>query len=45
VELEVEYERAVEAVQLSWLVMEITDALVDLGAFPIWDITGHLESA
>jgi hypothetical protein len=30
----VEDERAVEAVQPSWSVMEISDALVDLGVFP-----------
>jgi hypothetical protein len=25
--------------------MEISNSLVDLGAFPIWDIPAHLESA
>jgi hypothetical protein len=34
----VEDEHAVEAVQLSWSVMEIYDALVDLSMFPIQDI-------
>jgi hypothetical protein len=33
------------AVGLSWLVMEISDALVDLGVFPIWDITRLSKSA
>jgi hypothetical protein len=41
----VESERAAEAVQLSWSVMEISDALVDLGVFPIWDIPTHPMSA
>jgi hypothetical protein len=31
-------ECTVEAVRLSWLVMETSDALVDLGVFPVWDI-------
>jgi hypothetical protein len=31
-------ERAAKAVELSQLVIEISDALVDLGVFPIWDI-------
>jgi hypothetical protein len=41
----VENERTAEALQLSWSVMEISNALVDLGAFPIWDIPAHPESA
>jgi hypothetical protein len=41
----VEDERAAEAVGLSWLVTGISDALVDLGVFPIWDIPRHLKSA
>jgi hypothetical protein len=40
----VESERAIEAMQLSWSVMEISDALVNLGAFPIRDIPAHPES-
>jgi hypothetical protein len=35
-------ERTVEAVQLSWSIMEISDALVDLGVFPIRDIPAQL---
>jgi hypothetical protein len=31
----VESECAIEAVQLSWPIIEISDALVDLGTFPI----------
>jgi hypothetical protein len=31
-------ERAAEAVQLSWSVMEISNALIDLDVFPVWDI-------
>jgi hypothetical protein len=38
-------ECATEVVQLSWLVMEISDALIDLGVFPIRDIHTHPESA
>jgi hypothetical protein len=41
----VENECAAEAVQLSWLVMEISDALVDLGMFPIQDIPAQLKSS
>jgi hypothetical protein len=41
----VESECVTEAMQLSWSVMEIFDALVDLGVFPIWDIPAHSESA
>jgi hypothetical protein len=41
----VENERVIEAVQLSRLVIKISNALVDLGAFPIWDIPAHPESA
>jgi hypothetical protein len=41
----VESERAAEAVTLSQSVMEISNALVDLGVFPIWDIPKHQKSA
>jgi hypothetical protein len=41
----VESERIAEAVQLSQLVMEISDALVDLGVFAIRYIPAHPESA
>jgi hypothetical protein len=41
----VESERAAEAMTLSRSVIEIYDALVDLGVFPIWDIPEHLKSA
>jgi hypothetical protein len=41
----VESECATEAMQLSWSVMEISVALVDLGVFPFWDIPAHPESA
>jgi hypothetical protein len=41
----VENECTAEAVQLSRSVMEISDALVDLGVFPIWDIPTQLRSA
>jgi hypothetical protein len=41
----IESECTAEAVQLSWSVMEISDAQVDLGAFPIRDIPAHTESA
>jgi hypothetical protein len=40
----VEDKRAAEAVQLSWSVMEISDALVDRGVFPIRDIPTQSES-
>jgi hypothetical protein len=40
----VENER-IKAVQLSWSVMEIFDALVNQAVFPIWDISTHLKSA
>jgi hypothetical protein len=40
-----ENEHAAEAVQLSQSVTEISDALIDLGVFPIWDILAHLKSA
>jgi hypothetical protein len=40
----VESERATEAVQLSRSVTEISDALVDLVVFPIWDIPAHPKS-
>jgi hypothetical protein len=42
---EIEAERAIEAVRLSRLVMEISDALIDLGVFPIRDIPLLLRSA
>jgi hypothetical protein len=35
----------IKAVQLSWSVMEIFDALVNQAVFPIWDISTHLKSA
>jgi hypothetical protein len=38
-------ECAAEVVHLSWSVMEISDALIDLGVFPIRDIPTHPESA
>jgi hypothetical protein len=41
----VESECVTEVVQLSWSVMEIFDALVDLGVFPIRGIPAHPESA
>jgi hypothetical protein len=41
----VEEEHVVEAVQLSRSVMEISDALVDLGVFPIQDIPAQPRSA
>jgi hypothetical protein len=41
----VESEHATEAMQLSRSVMEISDALVDLGMFPILDIPRRLKSA
>jgi hypothetical protein len=41
----IEGERATKAVKLSWSVREISDALVDLGVFPIRDIPQHLKSA
>jgi hypothetical protein len=41
----VENKRATEAVQLSRSVMEIFDALVDLGVFPIRDIPAQPKSA
>jgi hypothetical protein len=34
----IEDERDTEVVRLSWVVMEISDALIDLGVFPIWDV-------
>jgi hypothetical protein len=43
--VEIEDERAIEAVRLSRLVMEISDALIDLGVFPIRDIPLLLRSA
>jgi hypothetical protein len=41
----VEDERVTEAVQLSWSVMEISNALVNLGVFPIRDIPAQPKSA
>jgi hypothetical protein len=41
----VESEHATEAMQLSHSVMEISDALVDLGVFPILDIPRRLKLA
>jgi hypothetical protein len=41
----VESERATKAVQLSQLVMEISNALANLGVFPIRDIPAHPKSA
>jgi hypothetical protein len=41
----VESERVAEAMQLSWSVMEISDALVDLGVFPTQDIPLQPRSA
>jgi hypothetical protein len=40
----VESECAVEAVQLSRSIIEVSDALVDLGMFPFWYIPAHLKS-
>jgi hypothetical protein len=37
--------RTTEAMQLSRSVMEISDALVDLGVFPIQNITAQLKCA
>jgi hypothetical protein len=42
---EVESKCVIEVVQLSRSVMEISDALVDLGVFPIQDIPSQLRSA
>jgi hypothetical protein len=41
----VENEHATEAVQLLLSVMEISDAVVDLGVFLIWDIPPQPRSA
>jgi hypothetical protein len=41
----VESERAAKAMQLSWSVMLMFDALVNLVVFPIRDIREHLKSA
>jgi hypothetical protein len=41
----VEDKSAAEAVQLSWSVVKISDARVDLSVFPIWDISAKLKSA
>jgi hypothetical protein len=41
----VEDEHAIEAVKLSWLVMEISDAQVNQGVFPIWYMSQHLKLA
>jgi hypothetical protein len=40
----VDDERAAKAMGLSWLVMGISNALVDFGEFPIRDILHHLKS-
>jgi hypothetical protein len=42
---EIEGEHVTEAEQLSQLVMEISNALVELGMLPIWDILQLLKSA
>jgi hypothetical protein len=36
----IEGEHATGILRQSWLVIKISDALVDLGVFPIWDIHG-----
>jgi hypothetical protein len=41
----IEGDRSTEGMKLSWSVREISDALVDLGVFPIQDIPQHLKSA
>jgi hypothetical protein len=41
----VENEHTAEVMQLSWSVIEISDALVDLGMFPIQDFPAQLRSA
>jgi hypothetical protein len=41
----IEDERTTEAMRLSRLVMEISDALIDLWVFPVWDIPLLLKSA
>jgi hypothetical protein len=41
----VESKHTAKAMQVSQSIMEISDALVDLGVFPIRDIAAHLESA
>jgi hypothetical protein len=41
----IESERAIEAMQLSRSIMEIFDALIDLGTFSIRDIPAQPESA
>jgi hypothetical protein len=38
----IEGDRSTEGMKLSWSVREISDALVDLGVFPIRDIPQHL---
>jgi hypothetical protein len=40
-----ENEHATKVMQLSWLAMEISDALVDLSKFPILDIPVHPKLA
>jgi hypothetical protein len=40
----IEDEHATDTLGLSWLVMGISDALVDLGVFPIQDIPRRLKS-
>jgi hypothetical protein len=41
----IEGDHSTEGMKLSWSVREISDALVDLGVFPIQDIPQHLKSA
>jgi hypothetical protein len=41
----IEDERTTEAMRLSRLVIEISDALIDLWVFPVWDIPLLLKSA
>jgi hypothetical protein len=41
----VESDRPTEVVTLSWSVMEISDAFINLGVFPIRDIHERLQSA
>jgi hypothetical protein len=38
----IEGDHSTEGMKLSWSVREISDALVDLGVFPIRDIPQHL---
>jgi hypothetical protein len=41
----VEDERVTDAMELSWFIMEISKALVDLAVFLIWNIPRHPKSA